>query len=88
MLKLSFGIKHYENDFLNRMGEKPVILRKPRSYTAVLEIFPEKEGKISSVEGIEEMKKFPSFLRFEQAKNRAICADFPVTAIHMFFRLF
>jgi len=69
MLKLSFGIKHYENDFLNRMGEKPVILRKPRSYTAVLEIFPEKEGKISSVEGIEEMKKFPSFLRFEQAKN-------------------
>ncbi|MFA6097645.1 MAG: ATP-grasp domain-containing protein [Candidatus Paceibacterota bacterium] len=69
MLKLSFGIKHYENDFLNRMGGKPVIPRKPRSYTAVLEIFPEKEGKIVSVEGIEEMKKMPSFLRFEQAKN-------------------
>lgn len=69
MLKLSFGIKHYENDFLNRMGKKPEIPRMPRSYTAVLEIFPEKEGKIVSIEGVEEMKKLPSFLRFEQAKN-------------------
>lgn len=69
MLKLSYGIKHYENDFLNRMGKKPTIPRTPRSYTAVLEIFPEKEGRIVSIEGIEEMKKLPSFLRFEQAKN-------------------
>lgn len=69
MLKLSFGIKHYENDFLNRMGKKPVISAKPLSYTAVMEIFPEREGRIVSIEGIEDMKKLPSFLRFEQAKN-------------------
>lgn len=69
MLKLSYGIKHYENDFLNRMGKKPIISRKPLSYTAVLEIFPEREGRIVSIEGTEGMKKLPSFLRFEQAKN-------------------
>jgi len=69
MLKLSFGIKHYENDFLNRMGKKPIIPRKPKSYTAVLEIFPEKEGKIVAIKGKEKMKKLKSFLRYEQAKK-------------------
>lgn len=69
ILKLSYGIKHYENDFLNRMGKKSHIPRKVKSYTAVLEIFPEKEGKLVSICGIEEMKKLKSFARFEQAKN-------------------
>jgi len=69
MLKLSYGIKHYENDFLNKIGKKPIIPTKHKSYTAVLEIFPEKEGRIVSIEGIEEMKKMKSFLRYEQAKN-------------------
>ncbi len=69
MLKLSFGIKHYENDFLNKMGKKPVISREPKLWMAVFEIFPEKEGKIVSIEGIDKMKKLPSFFRLEQAKN-------------------
>ncbi|MCK5084843.1 MAG: ATP-grasp domain-containing protein [Candidatus Pacebacteria bacterium] len=69
MLKLSYGIKHYENDFLNRMGRKPIIPQKVISYTAVFEIFPEKEGKLIAIRGIEKMKKLKSFLRYEQAKN-------------------
>ena len=69
MLKLSYGIKHYENDFLNRMGKKPIIPQKVKSYTAVFEIFPEREGKLASVRGIEKMKKLKSFVRYEQAKN-------------------
>ncbi len=69
MLKLSYGIKHYENDFLNRIGKKLIIPTKPKSYTAVFEIFPDKKGRIVSIEGIEEMKKLKSFLRYEQAKN-------------------
>lgn len=69
ILKLSFGIKHYENDFLNKMGKKPIIPLKVKSYTAVFEIFPEKEGKLVSIYGIEKMKKIKSFLRYEQAKN-------------------
>lgn len=69
MLKLSFGIKHNENDFLNKMGKKPIIPRKTISYTAVLEIFPEKSGRMVSINGIEEIKKLPSFLSFEQAKD-------------------
>lgn len=69
MLKLSFGIKHYENDFLNRMGKKPIIPQKVISYTAVFEIFPEKEGKLIAIRGIEKMKKLKSFLRYEQAKK-------------------
>jgi len=69
MLKLSYGIKHYENDFLNRMDKKPIIPKKLKSYTAVFEIFPEREGKIVSIRGIEKMKKLKSFVRYEQAKN-------------------
>jgi len=69
MLKLSYGIKHYENDFLNRMDKKPIISTKVKSYTAVFEIFPEREGKLVAVRGIEKMKKLKSFVRYEQAKN-------------------
>ena len=69
MLKLSYGIKHYENDFLNRMDKKPIIPKKVKSYTAVFEIFPEREGKLVSVKGIEKMRKLKSFVRYEQAKK-------------------
>ena len=69
MLKLSYGIKHYENDFLNRMDKKPIILTKVKSYTAVFEIFPEREGQLVAVRGIEKMKKLKSFVRYEQAKK-------------------
>lgn len=69
MLKLSYGIKHYENDFLNRMDKKPIISTKIRSYTAVFEIFPEREGIVVSIKGIEKMKKLRSFVRYEQAKK-------------------
>ena len=69
MLKLSYGIKHYENDFLNRTDKKPIIPTKVKSYTAVFEIFPEREGRLVSVRGIEKMKKLKSFVRYEQAKN-------------------
>jgi len=69
MLKLSYGIKHYENDFLNRMDQKPIIFKKVKSHTAVFEIFPEKEGKIVAIRGIEKMKKLKSFVRYEQAKK-------------------
>ena len=69
MLKLSYGIKHYENDFLNRMDKEPIIPKKVKSYTAVFEIFPEYEGRLVSVRGIEKMKKLKSFVRYEQAKK-------------------
>ncbi|MFZ2970444.1 MAG: ATP-grasp domain-containing protein [Minisyncoccia bacterium] len=69
MLKLSLGIKHYENDFLNKIGKEPIIPRKIRSYTAVFEFLPKKEGRLVSVRGKEKMKKLKSFLRYEQAKN-------------------
>ncbi|MCK4891410.1 MAG: ATP-grasp domain-containing protein [Candidatus Pacebacteria bacterium] len=69
MLKFSYGIKHYENDFLNRMDKKPIISTKIISHTAVFEIFPEREGRLVSIKGIEKMKKLRSFVRYEQAKK-------------------
>ena len=69
MLKLSFGIKHQENDFLNKMEKKLIIPKKIKSHTAVFEIFPEKEGKLVSIRGIEKLKKLKSFLRYEQIKK-------------------
>lgn len=69
MLKLSFNIRHQENDFLNKIGKKPIIPRKIKSHTAVFEIFPEKEGKLVSIQGIKKLKKLKSFLRYEQIKK-------------------
>jgi len=69
MLKLSFGIKHHINDFLNKIEKKPIIYRKVNSYTAVIEIFPEEEGEIFSIKGINKMKKMKSFLRYKQIKK-------------------
>lgn len=69
MLKLSYGINHHLNDFLVKMGKKPLISRKVKSYTAIFEIFPEKEGRLRSIEGIESMKKMRSFVRYKQLKK-------------------
>ena len=69
MLNLSFGIKHQENDFLNKMGKKPKIPKKIKSYTAVFEIFPEREGKLVSIEGLRKIKKIKSFQRYQQIKK-------------------
>lgn len=69
MLKRSYGIKHYENDFLNKIGKKPIIPKKIQSYTAVLEFLPKKEGRLVLIRGKEKMKKLKSFLRYEQAKK-------------------
>ena len=51
------------------MDKKPIIFKKVKSYTAVFEIFPEREGKLVSVRGIGKIKKLKSFVRYEQAKN-------------------
>lgn len=69
MLELSFGIKHHENDFLNKIGKKPNIPKKIKSYTAVFEIFPEREGRLVSIDGLEKVKKIKSFQRYQQIKE-------------------
>lgn len=70
MLKLSYGIKHHENDLLNKMGKKLIMPRKLKSYAAVLEIFPEKEGRLISVDGLEKAKKMKSFVSCKQIKQK------------------
>ena len=69
MLKLSYGIRHHINDFLIKIKKRPIVPKKVRSYTAIIEIFPEKEGKIFSIKGIEKMKKLKSFFKFKQIKE-------------------
>ncbi|MCK5466131.1 ATP-grasp domain-containing protein [Candidatus Parcubacteria bacterium] len=61
MLDLSYGIKHIENYLSVRLGKKPIIKKKIVSYSAVAEFFPEKEGRLKSIVGINKVKKLDSF---------------------------
>ncbi|MEA2097904.1 MAG: ATP-grasp domain-containing protein [Patescibacteria group bacterium] len=63
MLKSAYGINHFENCVLTRLSKRPVINDKIIKYTAVIEIFPEKEGYLKSIKGIRKIKKLNSFVK-------------------------
>jgi len=61
MLKISCGIKYFENYFLIRLNKKPIFKNKVIAYSTVLEFFPEEEGYLKSIKGIRKIKKLDSF---------------------------
>ncbi|MEX0935020.1 MAG: ATP-grasp domain-containing protein [Candidatus Paceibacterota bacterium] len=65
MYEYSFGINHALNDFLIKLGKKPRIPKKVRGYTAVFEIFADKEGRIESLRGIQKAPKLKSVIDFD-----------------------
>lgn len=60
MYRESFGTPHGLNDLLTRMGEKPVIKKKIKKYTASFNIFPKKRGKIKSIKGLKKVRELAS----------------------------
>ncbi|HSW37120.1 MAG TPA: ATP-grasp domain-containing protein [Candidatus Saccharimonadales bacterium] len=56
----AYGVDHYYNDLAVRMGEKPEMPTKPIAHAAGLNIYPEQEGHIKSITGLEEARKLSS----------------------------
>lgn len=69
MLKLSYGMDHIENLLLVKLGERPIIKNKLLSYTVVLELFPEKEGRLDVIHGIKKLRTLRSLYEMKRQKK-------------------
>ncbi len=65
----SFGIEHYYNDIAVRAGVELMLPGKAVQHAAGINIYPEKEGIISSIEGIEEARKLESVVYVDAHAN-------------------
>jgi len=66
MYELSYGVNHSMNDVLIRANKKPVIPKRLRGYTAVMQIYPKREGIITSITGTEKIRSVESLVKFRQ----------------------
>lgn len=69
MYRLSFGIEHRLNDLFIRIPKKPVIHSKIVAYTAVMQFYPKKEGRLVSTKGIQKAKRLDSFYKINIRKK-------------------
>jgi biotin carboxylase len=67
MYSLSYDMNHIVNDILNRAGEEPVIPVEPIAHVAMFNIYAEQEGVLTGIEGLEAVRKLPSFISLKQA---------------------
>lgn len=56
----SYGIPHGMNDLLIRMGEKPVIKKKQKTFAVSFNIFAHKMGIIKSIKGLKKVRELES----------------------------
>ncbi len=62
----SYGIDHAYNEFLLKVGLQPEVHTTPKAFSSTLKFYPEKEGTIRSIEGVEELRTNPSFVTMKQ----------------------
>lgn len=73
---LSYGIDHSLNDILIRIPRKPIITKKVKGYTSVMQFYARKKGKLKSIDGINKVRKLESFKRIEVTKKIGDMCDF------------
>lgn len=76
MYSLSYGINHSLNDILIRIPKKPIMPKRVRGYTAVMQFYPRSKGRLESLEGINRARKLESFNRIEIKKKIGNMCDF------------
>lgn len=76
MYELSYGIDHSLNDMLVRIPKKPILTKKVKGYTAVMQFYARKKGRLESLEGINKVRKLESFSRIELKKKLGDMCDF------------
>ena len=90
MYKLSYGIDHLANDVLIRMDKKPVIPRRPKGYSCVMQFYAKTEGVITKLSGRGNIKQVESLVRYSQKLSKGDRAKFarngggPVAEVTLF----
>ena len=77
MYKLSYGINATANDIFTRIPEKLSIPKRVKGHTAVIKIYPEKEGVITNIVGAKKAQELTSFYGIKvnkQIGDRALFA--------------
>ncbi len=74
MYKSAYGIDHSMNDILIHLGQKPIIPTKIISHCSAYSIYPEKEGTLHEIQGLQDVKMSPMTLLMRVfAKSGDIC---------------
>lgn len=76
MYELSYGIDHSLNDMLIRIPRKPVIPKKSKGYTSVMQFYSKKRGRLSNIDGINKIRKLESFKHIDIMKKKGDMCDF------------
>jgi biotin carboxylase len=76
MYELSYGIDHTLNDILIRIPKKPIIAKKAKGYTAVMQFYAKRKGKLVSINGVNKVRKLESFKRIDVIKKIGDMCDF------------
>ena len=70
MYNWSFGINHILNDILIRIPQKPEIPKKRKGFTAVFNMYGEKEGKLDSIKGLKKVRALESYVHMNIKKKK------------------
>jgi biotin carboxylase len=76
MYALSYGMDHSANDILIRIPKKPVLSKKIKGFTAVMQFYSHQKGRLKGVDGIQKVRKLDSFRRIEMKKKIGDLCDF------------
>ncbi len=67
LYELSYGIDHYYNDLVSRInGLEPIMPEHPVATAVCANFYPEKEGKLISIEGIKEVRALSTNVNVRQ----------------------
>lgn len=76
MYELSYGIDHSLNDILIRIPKKPIIAKKAKGYTSVMQFYARSKGKLININGVNKVRKLASFKRIDVIKRVGDMCDF------------
>ena len=76
MYELSYGMDHSMNDILIRIPKKPILPKKTKGYTVVMQFYARQKGKLVSLEGINKARKLESFSSITIKKKIGDMCDF------------
>ncbi len=76
MYELSYGMDHSMNDILIRIPKKPLLPKKAKGYTVVMQFYARQKGKLVSLEGVNKARKLESFSTITIKKKIGDTCDF------------
>ncbi len=76
MYELSYGMDHSLNDILIRIPKKPILPKRAKGFTAVMQFYPRAKGRLQSLEGVNKVRRLESFKRIKINKKSGDMCDF------------